>query len=170
MRRGAGAVLSPAQLADTWASWRTPCSSPAASPRSRSRALPSRAPPDARSGSRCPRAGPRCGGSTEPRSRPTPSTPPIPETTGENDGIRLSYGLGWGLLWSKYGKACFKEGHDDGFQNYAITFEEPRTGIVIMTNSDNGESIFMELLATLIGDTFTPWRWENYLPYDRPPG
>jgi CubicO group peptidase (beta-lactamase class C family) len=88
------------------------------------------------------------------------------QTTDENDGIRLSYGLGWGLLWTPYGRAYFKEGHDDGFQSYSITFEKPRTAIVIMTNSDNGESIFRELLATLIGDTFTPWRWEDYVPYD----
>jgi serine-type D-Ala-D-Ala carboxypeptidase/endopeptidase len=36
---------------------------------------------------------------------------------------------------------------------------------VIMTNNDNGESIFKELLAYSIGDIFTPWRWENYIPY-----
>lgn len=34
-----------------------------------------------------------------------------------------------------------------------------------MTNNDNGESIFKELLAYAIGDTFTPWKWENYIPY-----
>jgi CubicO group peptidase (beta-lactamase class C family) len=89
-------------------------------------------------------------------ARQFPTTDPA--TTDENEGIRLSYGLGWGLLWSSYGRAYFKEGHDDGFQSYSITFEEPRTAIVIMTNSDNGESIFKELLEALIGDTFTPWR------------
>jgi CubicO group peptidase (beta-lactamase class C family) len=97
------------------------------------------------------------------RQFPTTAT----ETTDENDGIRLSYGLGWGLLWSPYGKAFFKEGHDDGFQSYAITFDEARTAIVIMTNSDNGESLYKELLETVIGDTFTPWRWEGYVPYQQ---
>ncbi len=92
---------------------------------------------------------------------PIPST----ETTSRDDGIRLSYGLGWGLLWSPYGKAYFKEGHDDGWENYLITFEEPGTAMVIMTNSSNGESIFTELLATLIGDRFTPSEWERYVPY-----
>jgi CubicO group peptidase (beta-lactamase class C family) len=89
------------------------------------------------------------------------------ETTDENDAIRLSYGLGWGLLSTPHGPAYFKEGHDDGFQHYSITFEEPRIAIAIMTNSDNGESIFVELLATLIGDRFTPWRWERYVPHDQ---
>ena len=34
-----------------------------------------------------------------------------------------------------------------------------------MTNNDNGESIFKELLAAAIGDVFTPWKWQNYIPY-----
>jgi hypothetical protein len=93
---------------------------------------------------------------------PVPST----DTTSRDDGIRLSYGLGWGLLWSPHGKAYFKEGHDDGWENYMITFEKPGTAIVIMTNSSNGESIFTELLATLIDDRFTPSEWEQYVPYD----
>lgn len=88
------------------------------------------------------------------------------ETTDENDDIQLSYGLGWGLLKTKYGRAFFKEGHDDGWQNYNINFKDKGISIIIMTNSDNGESIFKELLEKIIGDTFTPWKWERYIPYD----
>ncbi len=84
-----------------------------------------------------------------------------------NDGIMLSAGLGWLLLKSPYGLGAFKEGHGDGFQHYSILFPESGTGIIIMTNSDNGESIFKELLDYSIGDKFTPWRWENYIPYDQ---
>jgi hypothetical protein len=47
-----------------------------------------------------------------------------------------------------------------------ITFEAPKTAMVIMTNSSNGEGIFTELLATLIGDRFTPSEWERYVPHD----
>ena len=65
-----------------------------------------------------------------------------------------------------YGRAFFKEGHDDGWEHYSICFPDKKIAIVIMTNNDNGESIFKELLAYSIGDTFTPWRWENYIPYD----
>jgi CubicO group peptidase (beta-lactamase class C family) len=86
-------------------------------------------------------------------------------TTEENKGIRLSYGLGWGLYWSRFGKAFFKEGHDDGFRNYAVAFDKPGTGIVILTNSSNGEGIFKELLETLIRNTFTPITWEGFTPY-----
>lgn len=83
-----------------------------------------------------------------------------------NDAIQLSSGLGWLVLNSPYGLGAFKEGHGDGFQHYTILFPEKGIGIVIMTNSDNGESIFKELLETAIADTFTPWYWENYIPYN----
>jgi serine-type D-Ala-D-Ala carboxypeptidase/endopeptidase len=83
-----------------------------------------------------------------------------------NDAIQLSYGLGWVLLQSPHGVGAFKEGHGDGFQHYTILFPQAGTGIVILTNSDNGESIFKALLQFAIGDTFTPWRWENYIPYN----
>ena len=84
-----------------------------------------------------------------------------------NDAIDLSYGLGWVLLQSPYGTGAFKEGHGDGFQHYSIIFPAQRTGIIIMSNSDNAESIFKELLETAIADRFTPWYWENYIPYDQ---
>jgi len=58
-----------------------------------------------------------------------------------NDAIKLSYGLGWVLLQSPYGTGAFKEGHGDGFQHYSIIFPEQGTGIIIMSNSDNAESI-----------------------------
>ena len=83
-----------------------------------------------------------------------------------NDAIKLSYGLGWGLLESPYGKGAFKEGHGNGFQHYSILFPKTKKGIVIMTNSDNGESIFKELLEVALGDIYTPWEWQNYIPYN----
>lgn len=86
-----------------------------------------------------------------------------------NDHISLSYGLGWVLLKSPYGIGAFKEGHGDGFQHYSILFPDKGIGIIIMSNSDNAESIFKELLEVSIGDTFTPWRWENYIPYNATP-
>jgi CubicO group peptidase (beta-lactamase class C family) len=83
-----------------------------------------------------------------------------------NDAIDLSYGLGWVLLKSPYGKGAFKEGHGDGFQHYSILFPEKGIGVILMSNSDNAESIFKELLEITIGDKFTPWYWENYIPYN----
>ncbi len=46
-----------------------------------------------------------------------------------------------------------------------FVFPQKKIAIIIMTNNDNGESIFKELLAAAIGDVFTPWKWQNYVPY-----
>ncbi len=83
-----------------------------------------------------------------------------------NDGIRLGYGLGWGVLQSPYGPGAFKEGHGDGFQHYSIVFPQQGIGVLLMSNSDNAESAFPELLHLTIADRFTPTAWENYVPYN----
>ena len=88
------------------------------------------------------------------------------DSTDENEAIQLGYALGWGRLETPYGFGVFKEGHGDGFQHYSIIFPGKKLGIVILTNSDNGESIFKELLEYAIGDTFTPWKWQHYIPYN----
>lgn len=89
------------------------------------------------------------------------------ETTTENQDIHLGYGLGWAVFKTKYGRAFFKAGHDDGWQHYNVNFKDKGISIIIMTNSDNGESIFKELLEKVVGDAFTPWKWERYTPYDQ---
>jgi CubicO group peptidase (beta-lactamase class C family) len=85
------------------------------------------------------------------------------EETNENDEIKLSYGLTWGLYFTeKYGEAYFKEGHDDGWRNYAVCFDRAKDCVLIMTNSSNGEHIYDELLRTIQGNTFTPVEWEGF--------
>ena len=82
-----------------------------------------------------------------------------------NRSIRLTYGLGWGTFESPYGPAYFKEGHDDGWENHCVIFGDRRQGLLLMSNSSNGDKIFKALLQRLLGDTTTPWQWENYVPY-----
>ena len=86
------------------------------------------------------------------------------DTTADNRKIQLSYGLGWGLFTTPYGRAFFKEGHDDGWVNYVIGFPDKKIALVIMCNDSNGESIFKELVEKLTGVTI-PWYWEGYTPY-----
>jgi CubicO group peptidase (beta-lactamase class C family) len=89
------------------------------------------------------------------------------DTTSAYDAINLSYGLGWGYLMTPYGRGAFKEGHsDEGWQHYSIVFPDQKIGIVIMSNSNNAEKIFKELLEVAIADTYTPWAWEGYIPYN----
>jgi CubicO group peptidase (beta-lactamase class C family) len=95
--------------------------------------------------------------------------PGATEETDANDDIELSYGLGWGLLRTPHGWGAFKEGHGDGFQHYAIVFPEKKCGVLLMSNSDNAESIFDHLLAVTMADTYTPLEWEGYVPYDKTP-
>ena len=86
-------------------------------------------------------------------------------TTSANDDIRLRYGLGWGLYSSPYGKAFFKEGHDEGWRHLALCFNNG-SGILIMTNSSNGEGIFKPLIDSIVGPTLFPFNWESYTSYD----
>jgi len=86
--------------------------------------------------------------------------------THKYDAINLSCGLAWLNFDTPYGKAVTKSGHGDGFQHYSILFPETGKGILIMTNSDNGERIYKELLEVAIADIYTPWEWSNYIPYN----
>jgi len=91
--------------------------------------------------------------------------PPITsETTTENDPIHLSYGLGWGVLQCQYGKAFFKEGNGGSWRNYNINYIDKGISIIILINSENGETIFQELIETLIKDSCIPWKWNGYIP------
>jgi CubicO group peptidase (beta-lactamase class C family) len=91
-----------------------------------------------------------------------------PETGDDNRAIELSYALGWGRYVSPYGVVNFKEGSDEGWNNYSAFIDERRIGLLIMSNSDNARGIFKYLVDTVFGDTCMPWYWENYIPYDRP--
>ncbi|MFN8355862.1 MAG: serine hydrolase domain-containing protein [Spirosomataceae bacterium] len=95
--------------------------------------------------------------------------PPITlETTTQNDGIHLSYGLGWGLLDCPVeGKAFFKEGNGGAWRNYNINFLDKGTAIILLVNSENGESIFQEIIETVLGPTCIPWKWQGYVPYQQ---
>jgi CubicO group peptidase (beta-lactamase class C family) len=92
---------------------------------------------------------------------------PPEETTDAYDGIELSYGLGWGLLKTPHGWGAFKEGHGDGWEHYSILFPDRGMGVVIMTNSANGESLYKHLLELTIADTYSPMEWNVYTPFDQ---
>jgi hypothetical protein len=88
------------------------------------------------------------------------------DTTTAYDPIELSYGVGWGLYKSPYGPAFFKEGHAEGWRNLALCFLNG-DGMLVMTNSSNGEGIFRPLVEALLGETAFPFDWDGYTPYDR---
>lgn len=80
--------------------------------------------------------------------------------------IHLAWGLGWGRFDTPYGRAFFHTGHGPGWQNYTVAFVDKGIGIVLLSNSDNFESVAQEILAKAIGDVYTPFGWLGYFPFD----
>jgi CubicO group peptidase (beta-lactamase class C family) len=84
----------------------------------------------------------------------------------ENESISLSWCLGWGRFDTKHGRAFFHTGHDFGWQNYTVTYADKGIGVVLMSNSDNFESVARELAKAAIGDTYSPFDWLGYPHYN----
>lgn len=82
------------------------------------------------------------------------------------DGVNISWGLGWGLFDCPLGRAFFHTGHDLGEQNYTVNFVDQGIGVVLLSNSDNFESVAEELVEAAIGDIYSPFSWLGYQPYD----
>jgi CubicO group peptidase (beta-lactamase class C family) len=87
-------------------------------------------------------------------------------TTDENQDIHLAWGLGWGRFDTPYGPAFFHTGHSFGWQNYTVTYHDQGIGIVMLSNSDNFESVAEEIAKKAIGDTYSPYDWLGYVPFD----
>jgi CubicO group peptidase (beta-lactamase class C family) len=88
------------------------------------------------------------------------------QDTGAYRDINLSWGLGWGRFDSEPGRAFFHHGHGFGSQNYTVTFADKGIGIVLLSNSDNFESVAGEILQSAIGDVYSPIDWIGYIPFD----
>ncbi len=89
--------------------------------------------------------------------------------TDENNRINLALGLGFGLFTSARGDSFFHGGHDEGLEHFTVCFRRRKTGIVVLTNSSNGESLVEELLDRTIDDRYTPYTWLGFEPYSRQP-
>ena len=88
------------------------------------------------------------------------------QNTDEYESIRLGWGLGWGRFDTEHGRAFFHTGHDIGWQNYTVTFVDAGIGVVLLSNSDNFESMARELAEATIGDRYSPFDWLGYPHYD----
>jgi hypothetical protein len=74
--------------------------------------------------------------------------------------------LGFGLFQTEQDWAFFHTGHDLGWQNYTVTFKDKGIGIVLLSNSDNFESVARQIAALTIGDQHTPFDWLGYPRFD----
>jgi CubicO group peptidase (beta-lactamase class C family) len=86
--------------------------------------------------------------------------------TDEYQKIHLAWGLGWGRFDTSCGRAFFHTGHGLGCQNYTVTYIDKGIGIVMLSNSDNFESVAAEIAKKAIGDIYTPFDWLGYEPFD----
>jgi CubicO group peptidase (beta-lactamase class C family) len=86
--------------------------------------------------------------------------------TDEYQSILLAWGLGWGRFDTPYGRAIFHTGHSLGWQNYTVTYIDEGIGIVMLSNSDNFESIAEEVAKEAIGDNYSPYDWLGYISFD----
>jgi len=86
--------------------------------------------------------------------------------TGENQDIHLAWGLGWGRFDTPYGRAFFHTGNSIGWKNYTVTYIDKGIGIVLLSNSDNFESVAEEIAKKAIGDIYSPYDWLGYVTFD----
>ncbi len=91
--------------------------------------------------------------------------PAASESSAESQPPGLAWALGWGMVHTPHGRAFFHTGHDNGWQNYTVTYRDKGVGIVILTNSNNGETMIPEFLERTIGDRHSPFAWLGYLGY-----
>ena len=98
---------------------------------------------------------------------PTQFPSHFPGATDVNSQIGLAYGLGWAVYQSPRGPAFFKEGSDDGTDNFAIGFQQGKSALVMMSNSSNAKRIYFALTEEMFGNTCLPWFWMGYIPHDR---
>ena len=47
-----------------------------------------------------------------------------------------------------------------------MTYPDKGIGIVLLSNSDNFESVAADLVRAAIGDTYSPFGWLGYVPFD----
>jgi CubicO group peptidase (beta-lactamase class C family) len=80
--------------------------------------------------------------------------------------INLAWGLGWGRFDTAHGRAFFHTGHGPGMQNYTVTYLDEGIGIVLLSNSDNFESVIEAIAKKAIGDIYSPYDWLGYVPFD----
>lgn len=65
----------------------------------------------------------------------------------------VSWGLGWGLQRIGKDQVYWHWGDDGGYRHFAVGCLKQETGMVILTNSKNGDRIFEDVLSATAGDS-----------------
>ncbi len=73
------------------------------------------------------------------------------------------YGLGLGLAGEGRGQRFSHGGSNEGFRCFMVAYSEMGKGIVVMTNSDNGSQLMMEIVRAVAHE----YGWPDYKPTER---
>lgn len=85
---------------------------------------------------------------------------PLKDTlTTDNDRIQLAWGIGIGLFKSADGPAFFHTGRGDANVNYMVAYPGKGIAVVLLSNSENYERVYAEILEACIGDKSSPLAW-----------
>jgi CubicO group peptidase (beta-lactamase class C family) len=81
----------------------------------------------------------------------------------------ISWGLGAGLQHTAQGDAFWHWGDNPGFKNFIMAFRKQKTGVVILTNSDNGLGVIPAIIQAAFGSGDQPvFSWLDYDAYNSP--
>lgn len=83
--------------------------------------------------------------------------PELPVATRRSD---LAAGLGLIVFDGPQGLGFFKGGHEDYAGNTVVCLARPARCVVLLSNDVRAEKAFPWIVATILGETGTPWRWE----------
>ena len=77
----------------------------------------------------------------------------------------ISWGLGWGIEHTDAGDGFWHWGDWGVFRNFAVSFKEQKTGLVVLTNSFNGPKVYSRVVPEAIGGSHPAFSWvSNYRP------
>jgi CubicO group peptidase (beta-lactamase class C family) len=80
----------------------------------------------------------------------------------------ISWGLGVGLQQTKDGLAFWHWGDNGDIHCYMVGYPKQRLGIIVFTNSGNGQAIIPEIIREAVGGYQPAIAWINYEPYNSP--
>lgn len=82
------------------------------------------------------------------------------ELPAERQRTDLATGLGVVLFNGPQGPGFFKGGHEDYAGNTLVCLERAARCVVLLSNDVRAEKAFPRIVASILGETGAPWRWE----------
>jgi len=80
----------------------------------------------------------------------------------------IFWGLGFGIEKTADGESLWHWGDNGVYKAFFVVRPETKSGVVYMTNSENGLSIARQILAETLGGEQPAFDWLNYDNYDAP--